>query len=259
MLRIRADGPSFKCRPALAENVELLWLTEPRRTTCLATVTDVRGHEFRLDRCLFAPASKTHRHPQPADSGTLWIQGEKRRLERVHWRDGGLWHRLRGTVPPKGATLQCHLDTDRREAAARAHTGMHLVMAALWKDNGPALTADPQVKGGGSFRLELDAAVAPARLAGLLTQANAWAVQGRSIVAEPVPRGQETHRLDVQRFQPPDPYPGPPDVVHAVRIDGVCCYPCDGTLVDSTRRLGRIVFANASARRNGMTLVGKVT
>jgi Ser-tRNA(Ala) deacylase AlaX len=238
--------------------VELLWLTEPRRATCLAKVVQVRGDEFQLDRCLFAPTSRTHRHPQPADSGTIWIQGGKRRLERVRWHDGAVWHKLRGTVPTVGTTLQCQLDVERRQLAARAHAAMHLMIAAIQTQTTAAMTADPVVKGGGTFRLELNQVLAPATLTELLRQANDWGQRDRPIERLAVTRGNELHQLDTQRFHPPEPYPGPADVVQAAVLEGVCRYPCDGTLVDSARRIGRIVVSAANSRRNAMSLMCKV-
>jgi len=33
---------------------------------------------------------------------------------RVEERDGALWHRLKGMLPPIGTELNCHLDAERR-------------------------------------------------------------------------------------------------------------------------------------------------
>src|ERR1051326_5695456 len=117
-------------RSVAAPATERLWVTEPRRATALSKVTAVRGHAFALDRSLFAPTSVLHRHPQPQDMGTIWLGGEKRRLERTFLKDGALWHQLRGTVPTVGEQAQCQLDADRRLLASRAHTALHLLLAA---------------------------------------------------------------------------------------------------------------------------------
>jgi Ser-tRNA(Ala) deacylase AlaX len=222
--------------------VEKLWLTDPRRRTALAKVTRVKGGAFALDRCLFAPTSHLHRHPQPKDVGTVWFEGEKRILVDVRERDGFVWHRLRGFTPPVGAQLNCHLDADRRLAASRAHTAMHLLVRAL----GATMVRDPEVKGGGHFRLELDAPIPAKDLAQALAQANAWVAEGHRVTREHLPRSA-AHLIDAQRFQPPDPHPGP-EVLTVARIDGVCAYPCDGTHVDNTRDVGRIVIVEAHGR-----------
>ena len=236
---------------------ERLWITEPRRTTALARVVAVRGAAFALDRSLFAPTSRTHRHPQPHDQGTVWGEGEKRWLMRVEERDGALWHRLKGMLPPIGTELNCHLDAERRAQVSRTHTAMHLLLAAL-RPHRAALTADPKVKLGGTFRLDLAAPLAPRALAEALARANAWAAEDRRVTREHLPRGTEAKLLDAQAFQPPDPYPGPAATLDAVRIEGVCAYPCDGTHVERTRKVGRIVIPVARAAHGGAVIVAKV-
>lgn len=237
---------------------ERLWISDPKRTTALCKVTAVRGGAFALDRTLFAPVSRAHRHPQPHDQGTVWGEGEKRNLVRVVERDGALWHVLRGALPPVGTQLNCHLDQDRRELMSCAHTAMHLLEKALQDAGAPPLVADPEVKGGGNVRLELGRPVAPALLASVLKQANAWVGADLAVSREFVPRGLETRTLDAQSFHPPDPFPGPPDTLTAVRIGNACTYPCDGTHVDRTGRVGRIVVAEARPRAGGATVVARV-
>lgn len=238
---------------------ERLWITEPRRSTALAKVVAVRGHAFALDRSLFAPSSVLHRHPQPADKGTVWLTGEKRLLVRVFQKDGILWHELRGTTPAVGETAQCHLDAARRLDASRAHTAMHLFMAALHKANAPPMVRNPEVRGGGSFRLDLAAPVEPRTLAACLAQARQWAAGDRPVAREHLARGHEAKILDAQRFDPPDAYPGPSTVLDVARIDGVCAYPCDGTLVERTGKVGGFAIAHAQATRGGFSVVGKVS
>jgi alanyl-tRNA synthetase len=237
---------------------ERLWLTDPKRTTAICKVVATRGGAFALDRSLFAPASRTHRHPQPHDQGTVWWEGEKRWLDRVFERDGAVWHVARGVVPPAGSELNCHLDTERRELASRAHTAMHLMLKALADRGAPPLVADPEVKGGGNVRLDLAAAVAPRVLADALAQANRWVDEDRRVLREFLPRDAAERLLDRQSFQPPDPYPGPPDSLTAVRIEGLCAYPCDGTHVERTARVGRIVVAESRGGQARGTVVVRV-
>jgi Ser-tRNA(Ala) deacylase AlaX len=240
-------------------STERLWITEPRRSTALAKVTAVRGHSFALDRSLFAPTSVFHRHPQPADKGTIWLAGSKRMLERTYVKDRQLWHQLRGTVPTLGEQAQCQLDADRRLLASRGHTAMHLLLAALGRANAPPQVRNPEVKGGGSFRIDLAAPVAPKDLAACLAQARQWAHEDRPVRREHLARGHEAKILDAQRFDPPDPYPGPPDVLDVVAIGDVCSYPCDGTHVERTGKVGTLVISHAQQGRGGFSIVGKVS
>ncbi|MES2154900.1 MAG: hypothetical protein V4510_07165 [bacterium] len=238
---------------------ERLWLTQPRRSTCLARVVAVRGDKVAFDRSLFAPASHAHRHPQPHDTGTVWVEGEKRRMDRAFLRDGTLWHHIRGRVPAVGAALNCQLDQDRRERASRAHTAMHLLIAAVQGASGPALAGEPSVKGGGTFRLEFATRHIPAPdLAAWLARANTWVQEDHKVSVEHVLRELAARALDVQRFDPPHAYPGPDLTIDAVRIEGVCAYPCDGTHVERTGRVGRIVISQAHASAGRFVVVGRV-
>ena len=241
-------------------STERLWLTDPRRSTCLATVTEVRGDHFALDRSLFAPTSKVHRHPQPRDTGTVWVgNAEKRTLTGSFFDGGQLWHRLRGTVPSRGTRLNCQLDQDQRLRTSRTHTAMHLFLAAMRHGAGPALATDPTVKGGGTFRLDLAThSVAPKSLAAWLAEANGAVAANHRVTVEHVPRELQAKVLDVQAFDPPDPYPGPSDVVTAVRIEGACVYPCDGTHVEQTVKVGRLVLSMARPAGATFTVIGKV-
>ncbi len=235
---------------------ERLWLTELRRSTALAKVIAVRGRAFAVDRSLFAPTSRTYRHSQPQDQGTVWVGGEKRRMMRSFERDGMLWHELRGTRPDVGETAQCQLDRERRDAASRGHTAMHLALAALAQAKAPPLVADPEVKGGGQFRFELQRAVTPDILAAVRKRVLQWAAQDFPVTREHWPRGSAAKVLTPQNFDPPDAFPGP-EVLEAVRIDGVCAYPCDGTHLERTGKLKGLVFSHAQTRRDGrFILVG---
>jgi Ser-tRNA(Ala) deacylase AlaX len=96
-------------------------------------------------------------------------------------------------------------------------------------------------------------------LAGWLAQARQWVAEDRPVKREHLARGHEAKILDAQRFQPPDPYPGPPTVLDIAAITGVCSYPCDGTHVERTGKVGEVVVAQANATRGGgFSIVGRV-
>lgn len=225
-----------------------LWITDPNRTTCLAKVTAVKGADFRVDKALFAPRSTACRHPQNHDKGTVWLDGEKRRLNSV--RDNGeVWYSLRGTVPQIGQELQCQLDQETRQEASRAHTAMHLFMQHV----DVPMIADPEVKGGGHFRLTYawPFDVAPAiQLA--QTQAEADIVIERTFAT----RAAEKF-VTQQHFQPPDPVPGP-EILPLVKI-GDHCIPCDGSHVDRTGRINKIEKRHAAIGKAGFVVSCRVT
>lgn len=226
-----------------------LWITDPRRSTCLVTVEEVRGERFRVDKALFAPRSNRCRHPQNHDKGTVWIDGEKRRLGAVI-DDGAVWYTLRGTTPAVGATLQCELDRDTRDEASRAHTAMHLWLAAL-PDDAPPMTESPEVKGGGHVRFTHAWPMAPDVLA-TARQRLMQAVAADLVVDRFHMERAVARDVSAQNFQPPDPIPGP-DVLPLVRI-GDHCVPCDGSHVDRTSRITDVVVSHAAMGRSGFVV-----
>lgn len=234
-------------------STERLWITQPRRVTALAKVVAVRRGWFALDKSLYAPTSHRRRHPQPHDQGVVWIEGSKRNLVKVREEDGILWHRLDGFVPAVGDQLNCHLDADRRALASRGHTAMHLLLNELWARRASGLLEDPEVKGGASFRMRFEASVAPKILAEALAAANA--VVARNVAVERVFGLPIEVEATPQRFEPADPFPGG-EPYEAVRIPSSACYPCDGTHVERTGAVGRIVVKNAHMGRGGFVVVG---
>lgn len=243
--------------PAGLPPQERLWLTERDRATCLAEVLAVRGPWLLPDRVLFAPRSRAFRHPQVPDKGRVWVEGDKRKLAGVKEQAGRVWIRLRDTVPAVGTTLQCELDADWRDAASRAHTGLHLLLAAARDLNLPPLVADPEVKGDGHVRLTFQDFVDPPRLAALRDRVLQDVQADRPVSVTHAPRGEADRDATPQAFQPPEPLPGG-EVLPLVAIEGRCTYPCDGTHTDRTGRIEDVVVPHARPGKGGFVVVARV-
>lgn len=230
---------------------DLLWMQEPGRKTCLATVTATRGPAFILDRGIYAPTSHAYRHPQPPDRGEVWLGGDKRVLTRVAWDRGELRHVVRGAVPAKGAKVNCHLDADRRAAVSAAHTAMHLVLSGFARARLGELTAEPFVQGNQQFTIVARwARWSPEALKGLLDGANG-AAQRKLLVTTEWATRDALHDVDAQPFVDALAFPGPRDTLRIVRVGDASALPCDGTFLDTTARLGRIVARDAQPGAQG--------
>jgi Ser-tRNA(Ala) deacylase AlaX len=118
------------------------------------------------------------------------------------------------------------------------------------------MASDPVVKNGGNVRVDLSAPLQPALLAQALQRANAAVAANVQVAREHATR-DALHDVDAQPFDPADPVPGP-DPLELVRIPGVSCYPCDGTHVERTALVGRIVVAEARPSRGRFTVVFRV-
>lgn len=236
---------------------ERLWETEPGRKTALAEVRETRGDRFRVDRTLFRPKSRAYRHPQRADAGTVWVQGgDKQALVSVFERNGRIWHRVDGPAPEPGDELQLHLDQAQRELDSRAHTAMHLLLRAITQLVDVTLVADPEVKGGGRFRLDLRGwEIRPDVLAQAVDRVGMWIEQDVTVEHGYTPRDVAEPKLDPQPFEEGKLYPGPGTTLSTVKVDGVCAYPCDGTHAERTGELDDLVLRDAQPREEGVWMV----
>lgn len=233
-----------------------LYEDDPPPATALATVTRVRGGRFALDRTVFCPQGSRFRHHQRGDTGEVRVRGGARgRVIQVVEAEGEVWHRATFR-PAVGDRVQCLVDAPRRMLDGRAHTALHLLLAALHED--AHLAGDLHVKGGGRFRLDLAVPVPPQRLAAALEQVRSWTAADLPVHRAHVPH-DEAHRLTPQRFDPPDPWPGPRQGSWPVaEVPGVCAYPCDGAHAARTGAVGGLVLREARPSRTGMLVVGEV-
>lgn len=238
----RGIGTLIRAAPDAAALTELVWMQEPQRRTCNATVTAVRGAAFVLDRTVFCPGASAYRHPQPADRGEAWLGGDKRWLQRVGWHRGELLHWLDGATPRKGDAVRCHLDVARREAAEDAHTAMHLVVSALARARSAVLTDQARVQGGRHFSLAVRKdTFRPQAVAEALEAANGAAARRLEVRIEHATR-DALHDVDAQPFHDKAEFPGPDATLRIVRVGDASALPCDGTLRSTTVGLGRVVL-----------------
>lgn len=240
-----------------SEGSERLWLTEPERKTCLATVTKVRGRRFAVDRALFRPKDTEYRHRQRADLGTIWVDGgDKHELASVFERGGEVWHRIDGQTPKVGDELQAHLDRDRRDLDSRAHTAMHLLLRAITQLADVTILEDPEVKGGGRFRLDLRSwELSPSLLAKAVSRVEAWIEADLTTARAYTPRDAAEHKLDPQPFEEGQRFPGPETTLQAVSIGDVCTYPCDGTHAERTSDVEDLVLRDVQPRDEGIWML----
>jgi Ser-tRNA(Ala) deacylase AlaX len=208
-----------------------LYLEDPRRKTALAAVTGHAAGGFLLDRTVFHAADPRYHHAQPCDRGHVIADGHKLKVHKVGWDKGRLVHRTHGPLPAVGAKAQLHLDAPRREQQARAHTLMHVLLAAL---AGGEVLAQPEVVGGGEVRL-----VARVRGDAALVEARARRiVESRApIEARWAPR-EDVAKLVTPQGAPLDTIaPGEP-TIRVVRIGDASLLPCDAPLVERASDVG---------------------
>lgn len=234
----------------MTPTVRLYW-EEPTRKTALATVTGRASGGFTLDRTVFHAADTRYHHLQPEDRGYVLVDGSKRKLERVFWdAKGRLVHRTAGPPPPVGAKAQLHLDAPRRELQARAHTAMHLLVAAVEEQRGTWLEA-PRVVGGGEVRLAASFREAPqVALQKVLDATRRRIAERHPVAATWAPRDQaarevSAHVVALGAVAPDEP------TLRLVRC-GDSCLPCDAPLVEHAWQVGELRPTQYQPRADGV-------
>lgn len=220
---------------------ERLFLEDPVRAHCLATVTQVRGQAVLLDRSVLYGESKAYHHPQPGDRGHLLAEGRKIKVDRMNEREGLLLHHLAGAPPARGAKVQVHLDLPRRLLNSRAHTLAHLV-AHVAREQGLRFLEPPRVLGGGQVRVRV---VGPTE--GLVARLD-------RLVALDRPLAWRYATGDAVPDPGPWPAPAVEGAVRVVVVEGVGGLPCDGTHARRTSEVGKVT-GRAKPGRDGASEV----
>lgn len=234
---------------------ERIPLSDARRKTALAQVTGHSAGGFLLDRSLFHAHDARYHHRQPCDRGHALVGGSKLKIVKVGWDSHGrLVHRISGEspLPRVGEKAQLHLDADRRELQARAHTLLHVLLAALAEARATHLEP-PEVVGGGEVRCHVKARD--------LTKVEA---RVRALIATraPVeilwmPREDLAKRATPQHV-PLDVVGADEPTLRVVRMGDWSVLPCDAPLVEHVWQVGEVRFAPPQPTRDGVRLRAKV-
>jgi misacylated tRNA(Ala) deacylase len=114
---------------------ELLYLTDAYLTEFDATIAASEDDRVVLDRTAFYPTGGG----QPHDTGRLLWEGGAATVVEVR-KDGEVWHRLEGGLPPAGAAVHGVVDWERRHALMRTHTALHVLCGVIWNEWGVPVT-----------------------------------------------------------------------------------------------------------------------
>lgn len=224
---------------------ELLFQQDAYLRHCAAAVVDVSTQGVVLDRTVFYPLGGG----QPGDTGVLRAaDGREWRVVDARKAEGGrVLHVLatEGPAPPvAGATVEAHLDWERRYAHMRMHTCLHLLGSVLRHGvTGGQITAE---KGRLDFDMqdEVDKDAVTSAVNALVEARRT--VGSRWITDEELDRQPELVRtMSVQ----------PPRGVGRIRLLDIAAtdlQPCGGTHVANTGEVGRVVVAKVEnkGRRN---------
>jgi len=171
---------------------ELLYLHDGYLREFDATITAVDGRDVSLDRTAFYPGGGG----QPADTGVLEWHGEQSRVAEMRREGDAVWHVLEG--PAAGGAVRGRVDWDRRYAIMRHHSGLHVLVGAVYRLFGALVT------GGAIYpdRARMDFALedlSKERVAAIEAEANRIISEDRPIRVRFVSR-EEFERSDLTGF-----------------------------------------------------------
>ncbi|MCY3539689.1 MAG: alanyl-tRNA editing protein [Acidimicrobiia bacterium] len=92
---------------------------------------------------------------QPVDLGELIIGDDRLEVVRVTQDSDGVWHWLRGGLPPVGTGLSGRIDWDRRYRLMRTHTALHALCGVIWDRFQSPVTGGNMEPGHGRLDFEL--------------------------------------------------------------------------------------------------------
>jgi misacylated tRNA(Ala) deacylase len=119
---------------------ELLYQTDSYLQNFDATIegVDEESHGVKLNRSAFFPGGGG----QPADFGSLQVNGEMRNVKRARWIKGQLIHLLadQAPLPGVGSQINGQIDWDHRYQLMRTHTAMHILCGVIFRDYGASVT-----------------------------------------------------------------------------------------------------------------------
>lgn len=235
-----------------------LYLEEPYRRECDATVTARQEAAVELDRTIFCPHSHDYGHPQTSDKGLLRFGGNSVRVKRVDLARDRVVHYVEGLPrPSKGVPVRCVLNFEMRHAIMRLHTAAHVLLAVAETQLGlhPRLIASrsPEIDAFAAY-VYFEPESPAGRFADLEAEVNRALSAQRAVVAEWVPRSVAEARPDAARLRLAR-IPKVHDPLRFVRIEGLGESPCDGTLVANAREVGVVVVRDLRQMKAGRKLV----
>jgi len=203
-----------------------------------ADVTDVdeTNHGVILDRTAFFPGGGG----QPADFGTLTVDGQTYPVKRAKRIKGEIVHLLEGDspLPEVGAAVTGEIDWEHRYKLMRTHTAMHILCGVIWRDYEASVTGGNMepLKG----RMDFEFETMRKELVETIEEAvNAEVANARPISTRILPREEAFQIPDLIRTKI-NLLPKFIQEVRVVEIEGLDLQADGGTHVKNTFEVGRI-------------------
>lgn len=222
----------------IAEVTESLASAEPYVTEFEATITEIDGHEVRLEQTYFYAKGGG----QPADLGTL--NGID--VVDVQTQDGETVHTLNAIPDVEvGDTVDGQIDDEFRSYCMRAHTASHLVYGTgrkLFDDHGyGGFNISPK-----KIRLDFETSQNPDNVNALTVQrmVNEAVWESKEVTWKEINAEQARERDEIVFNLPDDA--AQTETVRIVEVENWDIAACGGTHVQNTREIGPVKVLDVS-------------
>ncbi len=200
------------------------------------TGVDDKNHGVVLNRTAFFPGGGG----QPADFGSLAVEGQTHPVKRAKRIKGEIVHLLEGDspLPEIGATVMGEIDWGHRYKLMRTHTTMHILCGVIWRDYESSVTGGNMepLKG----RMDFEFETMRKELVETIEEAvNAEVANARPISTRILPREEAFQIPDLIRTKI-NLLPKFIQEVRVVEIEGLDLQADGGTHVKNTSEVGEI-------------------
>lgn len=216
---------------------ELLYTSDSYLKEFTATVTDVdpENKTVILDRTAFYPGGGG----QQPDSGELVAEGIIYPVTRARKEGNRVLHLIEGDdLPPVGAAITGKINWERRYAAMRTHTAMHILCGVIWRDYGKSVTGGNMELLSGRMDFEFDE-LTREMITDIEHKINTEVQQGRAVQVKVFPREEAFQIPDLIRTKI-NLLPEGITEVRTVEIVGLDLQADGGTHVRNTSEVGTI-------------------
>lgn len=218
---------------------DLLYVFDSYLREFTATVTAVEGNAVILDRTAFYPGGGG----QQADAGTLDTANKIYRVSSTKKNGQAVLHLIDGDeLPAVGTVVTGKLDWERRYAAMRTHTAMHILCGVIWRDYQKSVTGGNMELLTGRMDFEFDE-LTRETIAEIEQKINAEIANQREVKIAVLPREEAFQIPDLIRTK----INLLPEGIHEVRtieIVGLDLQADGGTHVRNTGEVGSISITN---------------
>ena len=214
-----------------------LYLSDAYLKEFVATVTEIdpEAGTVTLDRTAFYSGGGG----QQPDSGELVAGDMRYKVTKAKKNGADVLHFIDGiSLPEVGVQVKGVLDWERRYAAMRTHTAMHILCGVIWRDFHVSVTGGNMELLSGRMDFEFDE-LTRETIAEIETKINAEIASARDIRVNTLPREEAFQIPDLIRTKI-NLLPEGITEVRTVEIIGLDLQADGGTHVHNTSEVGRI-------------------